>query len=123
MERGKKSVKKKELRATALSIKEAKKGISNKNKVCCRVIVRASESSEEVSSLIGEIDKKQLLSTDSRWLTVHNAISTSRGVKSAFSVVSKADVVEIVVFKPTKRFVLDKVSLTLTKTIEAFEKA
>ena len=76
-----------------------------------------------MSSLIGEIDKKQLLSTDSHWLTIHNAISTSRGVKSAFSVVSKADVVEIVVFKPTKRFVLDKVSLTLTKTIEAFEKA
>jgi len=30
VERGKKSVKKKELRATALSLKEAKKGISNK---------------------------------------------------------------------------------------------
>jgi len=53
VERGKKSVKKKELRATALSIKEAKKGISNKNEA-----KSTAESQSELNERISEIKLK-----------------------------------------------------------------
>ena len=86
------------------------------NKVCCKVIVRDSNS-EKRRSIVGEIDKKQLISSDSNWITVYNAIATSRGLKSVFCVVPKSEISEIIVLKSTKRFVFDKINLTLNNTI------
>jgi hypothetical protein len=68
------------------------------SRVCCRVILRS------FASMLGEIDKKQLESSDSSRITIYNAITTRKGLKLTSSVVPKSDVREIVVLEPVHKF-------------------
>ncbi|MFX1257276.1 MAG: hypothetical protein ACFFAN_05430 [Promethearchaeota archaeon] len=91
-------------------------------KLLCKVMFTPNTSNEPIE-VVGEVDKLQLNSQNCEWISVKSYYCLNNKLHSRESLIHKRDIVEILTYKESKRYVVDKESLALNTLVLSFREA
>jgi hypothetical protein len=81
-------------------------------KIPCKIVFTPEESAPPLE-IIGNIDKLQLTSQANEWLTVESTTFRNNRLHIEQSIIPKRDIIQVVLLKENKRYVIDKENLAL----------
>ena len=88
-------------------------------KIICKILYTPGQTGH-VIEIIGEVDKEHLLSDQYDWIAVEHKKYLNNQQNSHKSFISKEEIIKILVFKETMRFVLNKENLAWNSHVETF---
>lgn len=83
-------------------------------------VVFTPENSPYPVEIVGFIDRLQLTSQQSEWITVESTYFRNNQLYTEDSIVPKRDIVQVVLYKENRRYVIDKESLALNTHVLYF---
>jgi hypothetical protein len=92
-------------------------------RLVCKIVYSPARSGQYIE-IIGEVDKTQLLSAEHEWVAVDHKRYLHNGHDSYShkTFIDKKEIIDILVYKKQKRFVLNKDTLTWNTHVPAFLK-
>jgi hypothetical protein len=88
-------------------------------KLICKILYAPAQTRTAIE-IIGEVDKERLISDKYDLMTVEHKKYLNNQLISHKSFISKKDIIKILVFKESMRFVLNKENLAWNSHIEPF---
>jgi hypothetical protein len=88
-------------------------------KIACKVLFTPDNASHPLE-IVGTIDRLQLISQQSEWLTVESTYFRNNRIHSEESIIPKREIVQVVFYKENWRYVIDKENLALNTHVLYF---
>ena len=88
-------------------------------KLICKILYTPAQTRNAIE-IIGEVDKEHIISDQHELIAVEHKKYLTNQLISHKSFISKRDIIKILVFKESMRFVLNKESLAWNSHVEPF---